>query len=279
MNESLNSIINSSTMLDCYRFDREFFKAKQVWTRSLISGAIATGITVIGAYSCYLSADAQLASVLGAGAINFKLAGGALLTSLLGYSLRDLFQSVTRDVKTQMRVSRANSWLQNGTVKVQGLGESVHMQQVALCMVRHVETHDGIRVFAIGKLPEDGRPVLIEAQLLDGDYLAQATYYLHKDDIRSHLNEACAEWSEQVAESLGLSLDLRPHAKAMAPRQPQTQAVMDSHDLGEAFDESAMSDIVLDDAPTFGRASKEAVGHRLAQLKAASIVPADIVPH
>lgn len=279
MNVSLTSILNSSTMLDGYRFDREFFKPQHVWTRSLISGAIATGITVIGAYSCYQSANAQFASLLGDAAINFKLAGGALLASLLGYSLRDLFQSVTRDVKTQMRISRAYSWLQKGSANVEGLGACVHMQQVALCMVRHVETHGGIRVFAVGKLPEDGRPVLIEAQLQDEEYLAHATYYFHEDDIRSHLNEACAEWSEQVAKSIGLSLDLRPLAKAQAPHQPRTQAVTASQDVEEAFDVSALGDIDLDDALTFGRASKQAVGNRLAQLKAATTVPADTVPH
>lgn len=279
MNVSLTSIINSSTMLDGYRFDREFFKPQHVWTRSLISGAIATGITLIGAYSCYQSANAQFASLLGDTAINFKLAGGALLASLLGYSLRDLFQSVTRDVRTQMRISRAYSWLQKGTVNVQGLSASVHMQQVALCMVRHVEMHDGIRVFAIGKLPEEGRPVLIQAQLLDEDYLAHATYYFHEEDIRSQLNEACGEWSDQVAESLGLILDLHPHAKALTPRQPRTEAVMADQDVEEAFDLSALRDIELDDAATFGRASKQAVGNRLAQLKAATTVPADTMPH
>lgn len=276
MKDFLNSITNASTMLDGYRFDREEFRAGHVWTRSLLSGAISCGITVVGAYAGYLATDAQFASALGAQALNFKLAAGAVLSSLLGYSLRDLFHSVTRDVRTQMRVARANSWLIKGTANTHDFTSHIHMQQTPLNMVRFVEMDGGIRVFAIAKHPESQNPILIDAMLVDDDYPALATYYTHEADIRSTLHEACAEWSDNVANDLGIRLT----SALLAEQKPNSQlpAVADIV-LPDDFDQELNHGLEADEALTFGRASAPAPRSRGEALRAAANIPTEVVAH
>lgn len=276
MKDLLNSITNGSTMLDGYRFDREQFRAGHAWKRSLLSGAISCGLTVVGVYTGYLATDAQFASALGAQALNFKLAAGAALSSLLGYSLRDLFHSVTRDVRTQMRVARANSWLIKGTANTHDFTSHIHMQQTPLNMVRFVEMDGGIRVYAIAKHPETQSAILIDAMLFDEDYPALATYYTHEADIRSTLHQACGEWSDNVANDLGIQLTSAILGERKpTPQSPTTPDIV----LPDDFDQELSHRIDADESLTFGRASAPAQRSRGEALRAVAHVPAAVVAH
>lgn len=276
MKNLLNSITNNSTMLDGYRFDREQFRAGHVWTRSLLSGAISCGLTVIGVYTGYLATDAQFAAALGTQALNFKLASGAVICSLLGYSLRDLFHAISSDVKTQMRLARANSWLIKGTASTHDLCSHIYMQQTALSMVRFVEMVEGIRVYAIAEHPDTKSPILIDVMLLDEDYPALATYYTNEADIRSSLHEACAEWSDNVAHDLGIQL-----TSSITTSTEQARYGSDHSDLElpADFDQELMEGLNAEHAATFGRATAPAPRSRGDALRAAANVPAEAVTH
>jgi hypothetical protein len=276
MKSLLNSITNSSTMLDGYRFDREQFRASHVWARSLLSGAISCGLTVIGVYTGYLASDGQFASALGTQAVNFKLAAGAVLCSLLGYSLRDLFHSITNDVRTEVRVARANSWLIKGTASTTDFSNHIRMQQTPLSMVRFVEMVGGIRIYAIGKHPGTKSPILIDAMLFDEDYPAMATYYTHETDIRSALHEACAEWSDTVASDLGIELT---SVVTAAASEPTPQPPLADMELPDNFDSKLLEGLDAEDAKTFGRASAPAPRSRGEALRAVANVPAEAVTH
>jgi len=276
MKNLLHSITNNSTMLDGYRFDREQFRASHVWSRSLLSGAISCGLTVIGVYTGYLATDAQFASALGTQALNFKLATGAVICSLLGYSLRDLFHAITKDVKTQMRLARANSWLIKGTASTHDLCSHIHMQQTAVSMVRFVEMNEGIRVYAIAEHPETKSPILIDVMLLDEDYTALATYYTNEADIRSSLHEACAEWSDTVAKALGIQLTSAMH---ITTEPPLCSADDSDLELPAGFEQELMDGLNEEHAATFGRAAAPAPRSRGEALRAAANVPAEAVTH
>lgn len=272
MKHLLKSITNSSTMLEGYSYDRATFRAGHIWTRSLISGAISTSLTAIGVYCGALAMDAQFAASFGDQALNFKMAAGAVIISLLGYSLRDLAGSVIRDVKTQMRVARANSWLMKGTANTHDYSHHIYMQQTALSMVRFVEVEGGIKVYAIAKHPDHEQPVLLDVMLLDEEYPALATYFTHASDIRSTLNESCGEWSDAVAQNLGITLS---HATTI----PQKNA----SNLEEApliLDDELMSELTDQQegfSPVFARAS--APRQRGEALRAAAQLPPEAITH
>lgn len=273
MKHLFQSISNSSTMLNGYSYERTPFRAGHVWTRSLVSGAISASLTAIGVYSGALAMDAQFAASLGEQALNFKLAAGAVTISLLGYSLRDLAGSVIRDVKTQMRVARANSWLMKGTASTHDYTHHIHMQQTALSMVRFVEVEGGIKVYAIAKHPESEQPVLLDVMLFDQEYPALAVYYTHSSDIRSSLNESCGEFSDAVAKQLGIKL-----SPTVAQPQRTTQ---DIEEEPLTLDEETLSDLIDHQegfAPLFARAAAPRKRGGEA-LRAASRVPAEAVTH
>lgn len=272
MKHLLTSITNSSTMLDGYSYDRATFRAGHVWTRSLISGAISTGLTAIGVYSGVLAMDAQFAATIGEQALNFKLAVGAVIISLLGYSLRDLAGSVIRDVKTQMRVARANSWLMKGTASTHDYSHHIHMQQTALAMVRFVEVEGGIKIYAIAQHPEHKQPVLLDVMLFDEEYPALATYFTHPSDIRSSLNETCGEWSDAVAQQLGIVLSEATNAQASHPPKPEEETLTLDEDFIRDVD-SATEEY----SPVFARAS--APRQRVDALRAVALVPPEAVTH
>lgn len=243
MKTLLNSITNRSTMLTGFSYDRTGFLAKHVWTRSLLSGAISTTLTGIGVYSGFLAMDAQFGAALGGQALNFKLGAGALIACLLGYSLRDLGRSIIADVKTDLRVARANSWLLKGTARTHDYASHIAMQETQLSMVRFVDVEGGIKVYAIAKHQEHPSPIMIEAVLFDTDYPALAHYYTHQADIRSTLTEACGEWSVDVADQLGIVL---------SPDQPQAQ----TDDEVALEDDDSFIDSIRESAPSaFARAN------------------------
>lgn len=272
MKQLLKSITNSSTMLDGYSYDRTVFRAGHVWTRSLISGAISTGLTAIGVYSATLAMDSQFAAGFGDQALNFKMAAGTVIISLLGYSLRDLAGSVIRDVKTQMRVARANSWLMKGAASTHDFSHHIHMQQTALTMVRFVEVEGGIKVYAIAKHPEHEQPVLLDVMLYDEEYPALATYFTHTSDIRSSLSESCGEWSDAVANHLGIKLS----QAALTPQKGSHQV----EDEPLALDADFLDDLADQQEsfnPVFGRAS--APRPRGETLRAAAQLPPEAITH
>lgn len=272
MKHLLKSITNGSTMLDGYSYDRATFRAGHVWTRSLISGAISTSLTAIGVYSGILAMDAQFAASFGDQALNFKLAAGAVIISLLGYSLRDLAGSVIRDVKTQMRVARANSWLMKGNASTHDYSHHIYMQQTALTMVRFVEVEGGIKVYAIAQHPEHQQPVLLDVMLLDEEYPALATYYTHTSDIRSSLNESCGEWTDAVAQHLGIKLSQATSAPAVPARMTEEEPL--------TLDDEFMSDLgdpQEEFSPMFARAS--APRPRSEALRAVAQLPPEAITH
>lgn len=270
MNNPLKSITNSSTMLDAYSYDRAPFRAAHIWTRSILAGVISTSLTAIGVYSGYLTTNPEFAAALGAQALNFKLAAGSIIACLLGYSLRDLFRAITTDVKTQLRVARANSWLMKGSACTHDYSGHIHMQQTPLSMVRFVEVDGGIKVYAIGKHEDHAKPILIDAMLFDDEYPALAKFLTHESDIRSALNEACAEWSEMVAELLCIDL-CQDGATASAKINP----------LDEDFD-LGLDDDLLDSLNTtdnvFGRASAP-VQRGIEAIRSVSTPPPEAIKH
>ncbi|HDS1721649.1 hypothetical protein NPS53_09065 [Pseudomonas putida] len=272
MKHLLKSITNSSTLLSGYSYDRSTFRAGHVWTRSLISGAVSASLTAVGVYSGVLAMDAQFAASFGEQALNFKMAAGAVTISLLGYSLRDLAGAVIRDVKTQMRVARANSWLMKGIATTHDYSHHIHMQQTPLSMVRFVEVEGGIKVYAIAKHPENEQPVLLDVTLYDEEYPALAIYYTHAADIRSSLNESCGEFSEAVAKHLGIKLS------PAAPLPQKTTHQLEDEPL--QLDEELLNE--LSDhhdgfSPLFARAS--APRQRGEALRAVSQVPPEAITH
>lgn len=270
MKNIFSSITNSSVMLEGYRFDREHFQAQHVWTRSVIAGAICTGVVLLGSYSAYLGTDASFVAVLGAQATNFKLTAGAVLSTMLGYSLRDLLRSVKTDMKTQMRVARANSWLVKGTVGNHDHTAVIHMQESALGMVRFVELEGAIKIYAIAKHHEYSSPILIEAVLHDGDYRASSIFYSHAHDIRSTLNEACGEWSNMVADSLSITLSSPATHRSRAP--DASDAAFDLE-----FDDNLLDDIAVTENYPFGRATAPVKPGQA--LRTVANVPADTLTH
>lgn len=251
MNHLLESITNASTRIDGYSYDRTPFYAGNAWNRSLLSGAISTSLTAIGVYTGYLAMDASFASALGAQALDFKLACGAVIASLLGYSLRDLFRSITSDVKTQMRVARANCWLAKGAADTADESSDVQMQQLPLTMVRFVEVDGGIKVYCIAR--QDGRDqlALIEAVLLDDEHQAYATIHTEPAEIRIMLHEACGNWSNAVASQMGISLGQRTEkhlsgATRLPPPQVEEELV---------FDDDFLDDFKVGSDKVYGQAS------------------------
>ncbi|MCF5371967.1 hypothetical protein [Pseudomonas syringae] len=243
MKTLFNSITNRSTMLTGFSYDRTGFLAKHVWTRSLLSGAISTTLTGIGVYSGFLAMDAQFGAALGDQALNLKLGAGTLIACLLGYSLRDLGRSIIEDVKTDLRVARANSWLLKGSARTHDYASHIAMQETQLSMVRFVDVDGGIKVYAIARHQEHPNPIMIEAVLFDTDYPALAHYYTHPADIRSTLAEACGEWSGDVADQLGIVL---------SPDLPQAR----SSDVGALEDDASFIDSIGESSPSvFGRSS------------------------
>ncbi|MPQ71462.1 hypothetical protein [Pseudomonas sp. MWU12-2323] len=273
MKNLIKSITNSSTMLNGYSYDRTEFQAHHVWTRSLLSAAISTGLTCIGVYCGYLAMDAQFATALGSQAVNFKLATGAVIASLLGYSLRDLFRSITSDVKTQLRVARANSWLVKGNASTHDYSAHIAMQQTQLSMVRYVEVEGGIKVFAIAKHQDHPNPILIDTMLFDEEYPAMASFYTHAADIRSTLNEACAEWSGSVAEQLGIALTPQ---QAGAPSTVLRQKIDDEAEF--ELDDAMFDDLENDTHPVFARANapRRSPGEALRRV---SQIPPEAITH
>ncbi len=272
MKHLLKSITNGSTMLNGYSYDRATFRAGHVWTRSMISGAISASLTCIGVYSGVLAMDAQFAASFGDQALNFKMAAGAVTISLLGYSLRDLAGSIIRDVKTKMRVARANSWLMKGTASTHDYSHHIYMQQTALSMVRFVEVEGGIKVYAIAKHPELEQAILLDVMLFDEEYPALATYFTHTSDIRSSLNESCGEWSDEVAKRLGIKLSQASVVPVKASQQlDEAPLILDEELLNELTDEQEAF------IPLFGRAS--APRQRGEALRAASKVPPETITH
>lgn len=244
MKVMFKSVSSSSTMIEGFSYDRANFEAKSLWNRSLLSGAISTGLTGLGVYCGYLMADPAFAGVLGDQALQAKIAASGLICALLGYSLRDLFSSITHDVTTKLRVARANSWLSKGTAHAHDLTGQVAMQQTQLSMVRFVEVDGGIKVFAIAKHEQHESPFLIETMLFDEEYPAHSVLYTHKADIRSRLNEACAEWAPEVADLLCIQLDSAPASSVHSLEEQH-----DDLDLGDDF---AFDDLV---PAAIGRAS------------------------
>lgn len=272
MKHLLKSITNSSNMLSGYSYDRATFRAGHVWTRSLISGAVSAGLTAVGVYGGVLAMDAQFAAGFGEQSLNFKMAAGAVIISLLGYSLRDLAGSVIRDVKTQMRVARANSWLLKGIASTHDYSHQIHMQQTALSMVRFVEVEGGIKVYAIAKHPENEQPVLLDVTLYDDEYPALANYYTHASDIRSSLNESCGEYSEAVAKRLGIMLSpAAPMTQQRTQKLDEEPLHLDEEWLNELSDQHEPYN------PVFARAS--APRQRGEALRAISQVPPEAITH
>lgn len=271
MKQLLKNITNSSTMLDGYSYDRATFVAGHVWTRSLISGAISSALTAIGVYSGVLAMDAQFAASLGDQALNFKMAAGTIIISLLGYSLRDLAGSVIRDVKTQMRVARANSWLMKGTASTHDYKHHIYMQQTALTMVRFVEVDGGIKVYAIARHADYEQPILIDVMLFDEEYPALATYFTHTSDIRSSLNESCGEFSSAVAQHLGIKLS-QPTVR------PQNAGQAQDEEAPLTLDDDLISDVAENfDPAVFARAS--APRPRGEALRAVAQLPPEAITH
>lgn len=275
MKNLIKSITNSSTMLNGYSYDRAEFQAHHVWTRSLLSGAISTGLTGIGVYCGFLAMDAQFASALGSQVLNFKLATGALIVSLVGYSLRDLFRSITSDVKTQLRVARANSWLVKGSASTHDFSAHIAMQQTQLSMVRYVEVEGGIKVFAIAKHQDHPNPILIDTMLFDEEYPAMASFYTHAADIRSTLNEACAEWSGPVADQLGIALTPQ---QAVAPSDVFKQEMEDETEFEFELDDAMLDGLENDTHPVFARANapRQRPGEALRRV---SQIPPEAITH
>ena len=247
----LKSITNNSNLLEGYSYDRTPFCAGHTWTRTLLSGAICTGLTAIGVYAGYLAMDKHFADALGDQALNFKITTGAVVATLLGYSLRDLLRSIIRDVKTQMRVARGNSWLTKGTASTLDHASHIHMQQTPLCMVRFVEIEGGLKVYAVAKHHEHPEPILIDTLLLDDEYPALATFYTHEADIRSTLSEACGEWSAAVAGHLGIILGQLTGRTQSGATRISTQLPDEESELGDDFLKSLGNPSAL----VFGRAS------------------------
>ncbi|MFL1449242.1 hypothetical protein ACI77O_12675 [Pseudomonas tritici] len=255
MKNLLNSITNASTLADTYTFDRSKFYAGNAWTRSLLSGAISTGLTGIGVYTGYLAMDSQFASALSSQAVNFKLACGAVIACLLGYSLRDLMRSITLDVKSEMHVARANSWLDKGEALSNDKETKIKMQQTSVCMTRFVEVRGGIKVYCLAKQTARPTNILIEALLMDDLHEPVATYYSDVSDIRAALNHACGQWGASVAEQLGISLSETtsppPPQQSGATRLAQVQPE-EEFDLDDAL----LDEVQLSREPGYGVASK-----------------------
>lgn len=269
MKTLIKSITNDSIMLDGFSYDRSMFRAHHVWTRTMLSAVVSAGVAAVGTYLGYQALSAPFASAISNDPLNFKLAAGAVITSSLAYTLRDLFRSITTDVKTQLRVARANSWLVKGTASNHDYSAHIAMQETQLTMVRYVEVEGGIKVFAIAKHPIYPEPILLEAMLFDGEYPALAIFYTHAADIRSTLNEACAEWSGTVADQLGILLSSHPAPAAgseVAMKQPATE------ELEEELDATMFEDDMgIDPHPAFSRASAPRIRpgealHRVAQI-------------
>ncbi len=271
MKDFLKSVTNNSKMLSVYSFDRTPFQAGNTWTRSLLSGAITTAITAIGVYSGYVALDANYAAALGTHAQNFKLTTGATIVGLLGYSLRDLFRSITMDVKTQIRVARANSWLMKGSASTVECSSHIHMQQTSLSMVRYAEVEGGIKVYAIARHHEHESPILIDAMLFDEDYPALATFYTHPADIRSALGEACGELTGKVAQQLGIAL-----ASPQIRKQELAPSSFEDDEL--VLDDELLDDLEASHPEVFGRASAPRLRGGQA-LRAAAQVPTEAVKH
>jgi hypothetical protein len=148
------------------------------------------------------------------------------------------------------------------------------MQETPLSMVRFVEIDGGLKVYAVAKHDEHAAPILIDALLLDDDYLALATYYTHEADIRTILSEACGRWNTTVAEQLGISLG-QPSGKALSGATRVTQHPADDEsELGEAFLDS------LGDTSNsvFGRASAPR-GRAGDALRSVAELPAQAITH
>lgn len=271
MKDFLQSVTNHSTMLNVFSFDRTPFLAGNAWTRSLISGAISTAITAIGVYSGYVAMDANYAAALGSQAQHFKMATGSIIIGLLGYSMRDLFRSITMDVKTQIRVARANSWLMKGTANNVGCSSHIYMQQTSLCMVRFVEVEGGINVYAIARHQDHESPILIDAMLFDEDYPALANFYTHPADIRSALSEACGELTGMVAKQLGIAF-----ASPQIRNQELEQPGIEDDEL--LLDDDLLDDLEASHPEVFSRASAPRMNGGQA-LRAAANVPTEAVKH
>jgi hypothetical protein len=223
MKRKLQNIANASSMIEGSSYDRSQFEASSTCTRSLLSGAVSTGLVGLAVYCGYQMMDSSFAVILGEQAMTFKIAASAAMTSMLGYALRDLFTSVTSDVETKMRVARANSWLSKGTAFSHDMADQVAMQQTRLCMVRFVEGIDCIKVYAIAQNERFASPILIETTLDDHEYQAQSAFYTHLADIRSRLHNACAEWAPDIAPLLGIEFDTHP-VPTQALKAPQPVA-------------------------------------------------------
>lgn len=212
MTTLFDSVSNASTMIEGFSYDRTNFMAGSLWTRSLLSGAISTGLTGLGVYCAYQMVDPAFAAVLGAKAVQVKIAASGILCALLGYSLRDLFRSIEGDVITKLRVARANSWLSQGSACLPSDGDWIEMKHVQLSMVRFVEEEAGIKVFAIGMHQQIETPFLVQAAVMDQECPVEASLVTSRTEIRTRLTEACAEWAPTVADMLGIQLDT-PSAK------------------------------------------------------------------
>jgi hypothetical protein len=278
MKDLFSSITNSANLLDVgYSYDRTRFYAGHGWQRSFISGAITAGLTAVSIYTGFLAADAQFATALGAQAANFTLASGAVAASMLAYSLRDLFRSITQDVKTELRVVRANSWLTKGDASNFDQSEVIKVQQTSLGMVRYAPVDGGIKCFALACHPDYEHPFLLEALLFDDEYPALATFYTEEADIRSLLGEACGEWSNIVARRLGISFTPKAQQGAEVAHD---RAALDDFDaaLAEQLDDDASEFSKPASEDVFGRASAPR-NARAELVLALSKVPPEAITH
>ncbi|MBA1280558.1 MULTISPECIES: hypothetical protein [Pseudomonadaceae] len=266
------SISNSSTMIQGYSYNHALFRAQPAWSRSLLSGVISVSLVGVGVYSGYSLVSADFGGDLGAHALNYKMGFGATLACLLGYSLRDLFSSITRDVRTQLRVARANSWLSKGTATAADQPTGISMTLASLNMVRFVEVDSGIKVFAIARHPDYTNPVLIRAMLIDEEYLAAAEVVATDADIRNVLNEACGEWSGAVAKLLKIQLSEGVTAVPMASSDRNSEPEL-------VLDEDMLDGLDFGPGKSFGRASAPLPRRAGEALKAVAMNKPDTVAH
>lgn len=203
----IKTVNKQSVMIEGFSYDRGNFELSAMWTRSLLSGGISTGVVVLGVFCLTQMIDPMFARALGERAVDFKIAAGALLVSLLGYSLMNLFTSVTEDVTTFMRVKRANAWLARGSAARSDEGDEILMKQLRLSMVRYVEAAGYFTVYAVAQHSGYERPILIEAQIRDDDLTVSGHFFADIEEIRSRLNDSCAEWTPLVAKLMGIELD------------------------------------------------------------------------
>lgn len=208
-----STLLNSPSMLGTVTYDRGPFMAEATWRRSYLAGAITTGVAGLSTYCTTLMMDPAFAQVVQRG-LELKVAGSVAIVTMMGYSLIGLFKAICRDVVTQQRVKRANSWLATGSAYTVDLSDRLPMQQAQLQAARFVESEDGIGIFAAGRT-EAGRDFLLEAKLYDSSYAAEATYFTHRYDIRSRLPEAFGTLAPVLARRMNIaSSDPVPECEA-----------------------------------------------------------------